>query len=73
MDKTSGTIAGIFITVFTLFAITVFLFLPFAVIWAANTLFGTTIQYTVWTWLAALVILSTARAIVINNGRFYIA
>lgn len=66
MDKTSGTIAGIFITVFTLFAITVFLFLPFAVIWATNTLFGTTIQYTVWTWLAALVILSTARAIVIK-------
>jgi len=31
---------------------------PFLVIWAWNTLFGTvlTIAYTVWTWLAVLII-----------------
>ena len=25
---------------------------PFALIWAVNTLFGTTVPYTIWTWLS---------------------
>lgn len=33
------------------------LFWPFALIWSANTLFGLGIEYTLWTWLAALVIM----------------
>jgi hypothetical protein len=31
---------------------------PLAVIWALNTLFGLAIEYTVWTWLAAVVLSS---------------
>ena len=30
----------------------VFVFAPFAIIWALNTLFGLGIAYTFWTWLA---------------------
>ena len=33
------------------------LFWPFAIIWAANTLFGLGIAYTFWTWLAAMIIM----------------
>lgn len=32
-------------------------FWPFAIIWAANTLFGLGIAYTFWTWLAAMIIM----------------
>lgn len=49
------TVAILFITVvFTL----VFL-VPFAVIWALNTLFVLGIPYTFWTWLAMLVVTGT--------------
>ena len=49
------TAAILFITVvFTL----VFL-VPFAVIWALNTLFVLGIPYTFWTWLAMLVVTGT--------------
>lgn len=34
------------------------LFWPFAIIWAANTLFGLGIAYTFWTWLAAMIIMA---------------
>lgn len=43
------------------FVITVLLmvlFWPFALIWAVNTLFGLGIEYTFWTWLAALVMMA---------------
>ena len=33
------------------------LFWPFAIIWAANTLFSLGIAYTFWTWLAAMIIM----------------
>jgi hypothetical protein len=33
-------------------------FWPFAIIWAANTLFGLGIDYTFWTWLAAMVVMA---------------
>jgi hypothetical protein len=36
-------------------------FLPFAGIWALNTLFGTGIPYTFQTWLASLVLLGITR------------
>lgn len=29
---------------------------PLAVIWAFNTLFGTTIEYSFWTWLAVIIL-----------------
>lgn len=29
---------------------------PLAVIWACNTLFGTAIEYSFWTWLAVIII-----------------
>ena len=32
---------------------------PFCLIWAINTLFNTTIPFTVWTWLAAFVLTAT--------------
>jgi hypothetical protein len=47
---------GIFLVV--LLAIALVVVGPFLVIWAWNTLFGAllTIAYTVWTWLAVLII-----------------
>ena len=44
----------IIVVIFTL----VFL-VPFAVIWALNTLFALGIPYTFWTWLAMLVVTGT--------------
>jgi hypothetical protein len=35
------------------------IFWPFAVIWAANTLFSFGIAYTFWTWLAVMVLTMT--------------
>lgn len=35
---------------------------PFISIWAVNTLFGLSIPYTFWTWLAALVLLTVFHA-----------
>jgi len=32
------------------------IFMPFAVIWALNTLFGFAIAYTFWTWLAVIIL-----------------
>ena len=32
------------------------IFMPFAAIWALNTLFGLGIEYTFWTWLSVVVI-----------------
>lgn len=34
---------------------------PLVVVWALNTLFGFTIAYTFWNWLAALVLIGAAR------------
>lgn len=42
---------------FVIAALALMLFWPFALIWSANTLFGLGIEYTFWTWLAALVIM----------------
>ena len=38
------------------------IFSPLAVIWSVNTLFGLTIAYGFWEWLAALVLLSCLSA-----------
>ena len=35
------------------------IFAPFLLIWSLNTLFALGIEYTVWTWLAALVLTGT--------------
>lgn len=43
--------------IFVIFAV-VFL-VPFAVIWALNTLFALGIPYTIWTWLAMLFVTGT--------------
>jgi len=47
------------VTGFVLLIILLIIFMPFAIIWAVNTLFGLGIAYTFWTWLAT-VILSAA-------------
>jgi hypothetical protein len=39
--------------------IALLIFWPLAVIWALNTLFGLTIQFTFWTWLAVFVLTAT--------------
>lgn len=36
--------------------------LPYAVIWAINTIFNTTIPFTFWTWLAMLILLIVTRS-----------
>jgi len=41
------------ILVIVLLAVTV-VFAPLATIWSLNTLFGMTIEYSIWTWLAAV-------------------
>jgi hypothetical protein len=43
---------------FVIAALALVLFWPFALIWAVNTLFGTAIAYTFWTWLAAMVMMA---------------
>jgi hypothetical protein len=43
---------------FVIAVIALVAFWPFALIWAVNTLFGTTIAYTFWTWLAAMVMMA---------------
>lgn len=48
MDKWVGIVAML------VFAILVIIFAPLATISAINTIFGTGIQYTFWTWLSAL-------------------
>jgi len=40
-------------------AILLIIFMPFAIIWAVNTLFGLGIAYTFWTWLATVVLTGT--------------
>jgi hypothetical protein len=45
------------VAVFVLILLAI-IFFPFAVIWALNTLFGLTIGYTFWTWLAVVVLSS---------------
>jgi hypothetical protein len=45
------------VAVFVLILLAI-IFFPFAVIWALNTLFGLSIGYTFWTWLAVVVLSS---------------
>jgi hypothetical protein len=56
-DVSKGLLAfvGFFIIIFAIFS-------PLAVIWSVNTLFGLTIAYGFWEWLAALVLLSCLSA-----------
>jgi len=42
-----------------LLIILLIIFMPFAIIWAVNTLFGLGIAYTFWTWLATVVLTGT--------------
>lgn len=50
--KTLSTVTAVLLLVLAI------IFFPFAVIWALNTLFGLTIGYTFWTWLAVVVLSS---------------
>lgn len=47
-------------TLLIVLGIVAVIFWPFATIWALNTLFGLGIAYTFWTWLAVIVLFSTA-------------
>lgn len=53
MLSKSDVIAAVFAVLVILLAIT---FVPFAIIWALNTLFALGIVYSFWTWLATLVL-----------------
>jgi hypothetical protein len=62
MNKLIGTVG---VVGFVVLLILWIIFWPFAVIWAANTLFGFGIAYTFWTWLATVVLTATfGRAVV---------
>jgi hypothetical protein len=43
---------------FVVAVIALIVFWPFALIWAVNTLFGFTIAYTFWNWLAVVVLVA---------------
>ena len=45
------------------------IFWPFAVIWAANTLFAFGIAYNFWTWLAVVVLTATFGKASVNVNR----
>lgn len=47
------------IVLLTLLALVILISGPLAGIWALNTLFGLGIEYTPWTWLAALIVMAT--------------
>lgn len=53
--KALGGLGVIGIVIAVLIAVVLW---PLAIVWALNTLFGLTIAYTFWTWLAALVLVS---------------
>ena len=40
---------------------------PILVIWAINTLFGMGVEFTIWTWLAVVILASAIRAKVTVN------
>lgn len=40
--------------------------MPFAIIWALNTLFGFAIPFTFWTWLSAFVLLGALKVKLTN-------
>jgi hypothetical protein len=62
--KTTMLIFGIIaITVLFTVAVCVILSIPFATIWALNTLFGFTIAYTFWNWVACWVLLLTLHGV----------
>lgn len=47
---------GLFL--FVLFFLAAIVFGPLLPIWAVNTLFKTQIEYTFWTWLASIILIS---------------
>jgi uncharacterized membrane protein len=57
------------ITLFILLVITLVALGPLAVIWAVNTLFGAGIAYTIWTWLAVIVLSVWIQTRVGRNGK----
>ena len=63
MDKLIGAIGVLGLVVL---AIVWVLFWPFALIWAANTLFAFNIAYTFWTWLAVIVLTATFGKATVN-------
>lgn len=44
---------------FVTLIVAIIIFAPLVIIWALNTLFGLGIEYTFWTWLAALILTSS--------------
>jgi len=49
-------VATLSIIIITTVVVLFLIFVPFAYIWAVNTLFATNIAYNIWTWLATVVI-----------------
>ena len=64
MKTTVLAFGVIFVVVLISVAISVILSIPFATIWALNTLFNFTIAYTFWNWLACWVLLLTFHGII---------
>jgi hypothetical protein len=63
MENNNNTIAAALIT----FAIVIIVFGPLALIWAMNTLFGLTIEYGFFQWLAAAILAGAVKANVTVN------
>jgi hypothetical protein len=55
------------VTLLIVFAICVIIFGPLALIWSVNTLFGLTIEYGFFQWLAAAVLAGAVKANVTVN------
>lgn len=54
-DPFGTTLIAIFVLLLTVFV----LLWPLAVIWALNTLFGFSIPFTLWTWVACWIVIAT--------------
>lgn len=63
--KTTAFIVGIiFLIILFSVALSVILSIPFATIWALNTLFKFTIAYTFWNWLACWILILTLHGVI---------
>jgi len=58
LEEAERRIAMKYITLATILtlALMIFIAVPLVLIWSVNTLFTTGIEYTFWTWLAALIL-----------------
>lgn len=58
-----------FILGFVIMALLLLVLMPFLQIWAVNSLFGTTISYTMSSWFAVIVLNATLKTISFNRTK----